>query len=1281
LHYDAADCLVFEELSIIIKTFSPRHIVSLSNRLREISNNFYLTIEQFEDLLDCKKNPFLKEYLHLVWCFMKTKEDSRRINGLEFLAGVALCSESVYTIEDKMGCFFDIFDLDNTGLLGSDELQVMVKMTLTAMSKFTHGLHDVVTGLLGPNPSTRIREFAQTCMVLTEKDMNYKQNVVKTAKGEIGITKQSLVKWVKKTTSVHYLLRHFLMNDTLCPATFRKMHPRQRMAQAAAREAQTYHKAMANVMQEQREKSAIERIQAVFRGKKAKRMTRQKAEGIRKRKETDEEAGATLIQRCFRNQRIRRLIEQRAIIEMQASNGAVYTFGSGVALGQPEKHLPLYKPRVLDHFKMEQVKIRSMSSSPMHALAISEDGTPYVWGNHPTSEVAANVNKDVFINATNHSHDAYAVAAYSTPSVMEPLLSNIIQNLDKNITATACGNRHCVVLSEDGAIYSWGCGDQGQLGHGDEEALLAQTGEKYRELYDRHANRYHSYLDQPVRLAYFAGSVASRVPPLHIVEVCCGHYYTTCLTKQGAVYTWGEGSEGQLGHGFLEDFEVGYMDEYIQRTSYTYLNSPRRVDGLAGHVITHVGCGGNHSMCVAKDYRVYEWGSWGRRVEMEEDGDARKEFSPVEMVGAPALRISQLAVGAEHTVAIGGSLWLELDGQDMELYTIKAAYGPGMEELAAMDSSAIMLVDIKEEDRDREESDLTEEQVADLDKQDSLAAARRRALQRQREAALHEEDAMEGEERNSGSGSGSGSGERGPGGEGLMVKRTNMSDFDDPDNAEEDTLDTKWEKRSRHAHADQADFMSAGHLSVAMVELQMRGVTEPTYQELLETYFSRSKGKLVVLKRGNEPGTYLRIMTGKQTGNECKAVAAKYGPALTKLGVSARLYTPPPGEEQNMMYLVGKRQMPGSVALLEFTENDVQMDVDEMDPENMVEILMKALNKRVYDAQQAGAVAVVIIFDYHGAEPFVLEAPEGEDRIFIPALMVKRHDGDMLRQCMYEKGPLEDDIMLCAFQRVDSLSEQIAIAQRLGAAGVVVQQHEDVLGIEGTPPGFPTEIDDPDFTALVKNLNSYNTGGSSSRSGSQNRITMAVTMAVSMVSYQDGERVCAMVREARREKRSLSANFKMQTGGNVYAWGYGEDGRLGLGDVEESDVFEIGYDPNTDLTYAYVVEPTMVGPLLGKHVTSVSAGFEHSAAVTEDGAVFTWGSGEDGKLGHGDTEDRQFPTKVDQLRFVEVATVHASESHTVALCTCLDDEEMEYRRLAFLANKKAAKKTVIPYKQ
>ena len=34
----------------------------------------------------------------------------------------------------------------------------------------------------------------------------------------------------------------------------------------------------------------------------------------------------------------------------------------------------------------------------------------------------------------------------------------------------------------------------------------------------------------------------------------------------------------------------------------------------------------------------------------------------------------------------------------------------------------------------------------------------------------------------------------------------------------------------------------------------------------------------------------------------------------------------------------------------------------------------------------------------------------------------------------------------------------------------------------------------------------------------------------------------------------------------------------------------------------------------------------HSAAVGEDGALFVWGSGEDGQLGTGDTDRRLAPT-------------------------------------------------------
>ena len=48
----------------------------------------------------------------------------------------------------------------------------------------------------------------------------------------------------------------------------------------------------------------------------------------------------------------------------------------------------------------------------------------------------------------------------------------------------------------------------------------------------------------------------------------------------------------------------------------------------------------------------------------------------------------------------------------------------------------------------------------------------------------------------------------------------------------------------------------------------------------------------------------------------------------------------------------------------------------------------------------------------------------------------------------------------------------------------------------------------------------------------------------------------------------------------------------------------------------------------GARVVAAAAGVSHSAAVTEDGALWTWGCGEDGRLGHGDQEHRFVATEV-----------------------------------------------------
>jgi len=52
--------------------------------------------------------------------------------------------------------------------------------------------------------------------------------------------------------------------------------------------------------------------------------------------------------------------------------------------------------------------------------------------------------------------------------------------------------------------------------------------------------------------------------------------------------------------------------------------------------------------------------------------------------------------------------------------------------------------------------------------------------------------------------------------------------------------------------------------------------------------------------------------------------------------------------------------------------------------------------------------------------------------------------------------------------------------------------------------------------------------------------------------------------------------------------------------------------------------------LAGRRVVAVSAGDVHSIAITAVGAVFTWGKGGHGCLGHGeDLSDQLLPKKIE----------------------------------------------------
>eukprot|EP00027_Filamoeba_sp_ATCC50430_P014226 CAMPEP_0168578836 /NCGR_PEP_ID=MMETSP0413-20121227/21545_1 /TAXON_ID=136452 /ORGANISM="Filamoeba nolandi, Strain NC-AS-23-1" /LENGTH=1106 /DNA_ID=CAMNT_0008612709 /DNA_START=22 /DNA_END=3339 /DNA_ORIENTATION=+ len=55
-------------------------------------------------------------------------------------------------------------------------------------------------------------------------------------------------------------------------------------------------------------------------------------------------------------------------------------------------------------------------------------------------------------------------------------------------------------------------------------------------------------------------------------------------------------------------------------------------------------------------------------------------------------------------------------------------------------------------------------------------------------------------------------------------------------------------------------------------------------------------------------------------------------------------------------------------------------------------------------------------------------------------------------------------------------------------------------------------------------------------------------------------------------------------------------------------------------------------PILQGRVLDIDLGYDHALARTEEGSVYSWGSGVKGKLGHGDTADRNTPCKIQSFK-------------------------------------------------
>uniref|UniRef100_A0A5B7B6B8 Uncharacterized protein n=1 Tax=Davidia involucrata TaxID=16924 RepID=A0A5B7B6B8_DAVIN len=111
-----------------------------------------------------------------------------------------------------------------------------------------------------------------------------------------------------------------------------------------------------------------------------------------------------------------------------------------------------------------------------------------------------------------------------------------------------------------------------------------------------------------------------------------------------------------------------------------------------------------------------------------------------------------------------------------------------------------------------------------------------------------------------------------------------------------------------------------------------------------------------------------------------------------------------------------------------------------------------------------------------------------------------------------------------------------------------------------------------------------------------------------------------------------SITVVLTTSGHVFTMGSTVYGQLG--------------NPQSDGKLPCLVQDKLVG----EFVEEISCGACHIAVLTSRSEVFTWGRGANGRLGHGDTEDRKTPTLVEALKDRHVKNISCGSNYTASIC-------------------------------
>ncbi|KAJ8544729.1 hypothetical protein K7X08_017312 [Anisodus acutangulus] len=134
------------------------------------------------------------------------------------------------------------------------------------------------------------------------------------------------------------------------------------------------------------------------------------------------------------------------------------------------------------------------------------------------------------------------------------------------ISYVACGEWHTGIVSTSGQLFTYGDGTFGVLSHGNLQSVahpkevesLKRTGEVYtmgssEQLNHCPENILRCLLGNPQAKYESVAPVQGKLKNKFVTQISSGSYHVAVLTSKGNVYTWGKGSNGQLGLADTED--------------------------------------------------------------------------------------------------------------------------------------------------------------------------------------------------------------------------------------------------------------------------------------------------------------------------------------------------------------------------------------------------------------------------------------------------------------------------------------------------------------------------------------------------------------------------------------------------------------------------------------------------------------------------------------------------------------------------------------------------------